>query len=129
MSEGKASTYQVSIAKQMSQDEQIQMIVTADTKGVLAERLADALSIMDARVVVMGKRVIDATQYVAEFPPEVRLAINACMGVLFGRPGAIQELQVARDAIAQAKKAAAVVAEQVEKPLGDTEPAAAEVSQ
>lgn len=129
MSEGKAPTYQVSIGKQMSQDEQIQMVVTADTKGVLAERLADALSILDARLYVMGKRVIDATQYVAEFQPEVRQAINACMGVLFGRPGAIQELQVARDAIKQAQKVASVVAEQSEAPLGDLEVKGAEVSQ
>jgi len=105
MAEGKtAPTFQVQILKQMSQDEQVTMAVHADTKGVLADRLKDAFEVLDGRLVVMGQRVIDATQHVNGFPMEVRQAINACMGILFGRPGAIQELQVAKDAIEQSKR-------------------------
>lgn len=85
------------VSKQTSQDESLQMEVTGKDSADLARKLAQGLEILDARLVQQGQRVIDATAWAQQFPPEVRMAINATMGVLFGRPGAIQEVQVAAD--------------------------------
>ena len=92
------------ITKQMSQDEQLQCEVNAETAEQMRVNLDDALGLLDARLVLQGQRVIDATTAVQKLPVEVRQAINAVMGILFGRPGSIQELQVAQEAIEKAKQ-------------------------
>ena len=91
--------YKIVISKAMSQDEQIQCEFYADSKFGLEDRLATACDVLDARLLQQGKRVIDATTWIQVFPPAVRQAINATMGILFGRPGAIQEVQVAAEAL------------------------------
>lgn len=92
------------ITKQMSQDEQLQCEVNAETAEQMRVNLDDALALLDARLVLQGQRVIDATTAVQKLPVEVRQAINAVMGILFGRPGSVQELQVAQEAIEKVKQ-------------------------
>lgn len=98
--------YKVVVTKAVSQDEQLQMEVYADTPLGLHGRLAEGLEILDARLAEQGQRVIDATTFVQQFPPEVRMAVNAIIGTLYGRPGAIQEVQTAAAAIDQMVKVA-----------------------
>lgn len=93
--------YKIVVTKAVSQDEQLQMEVHADTPAGLRDRLAGGLEILDARLAEQGQRVIDATTFVQKFPPEVRMAVNAIIGTLYGRPGAIQEVQSAAAAIDQ----------------------------
>jgi hypothetical protein len=107
--------YKVVVTKAVSQDEQLQMEVYGDTPVGLQDRLAAGLKILDARLAEQGQRVIDATTFVQKFPPEVRMAVNAIIGTLYGRPGAIQEVQTAAAAIDQMVKS--------------VEPAGAEVTQ
>lgn len=91
--------YKVVITKSMSQDEQLQCEVCADTKEGLRLRLTDALEILDARLVQQGERVIAAMTNVKRLPVAAQQAVNACMGILFGRPGAQQEFAVAEEAL------------------------------
>lgn len=93
--------YKIVVTKAVSQDEQLQMEVHADTPAGLQDRLAKGLEILDARLAVQSQRVIDATTFVQAFPPSVRMAVNAVIGTLYGRPGAIQEVQTAAAAIDQ----------------------------
>lgn len=94
--------YKVVITKVMSQDEQLQCEVLADTKEGLRLRLTDALEILDARMVQQGMRVVAAMKDVQTLPPAVQQVINATFGVLFGRPGARQELATANEFLAKA---------------------------
>lgn len=96
--------YKVVITKAMSQDEQLQCEVLADTKEGLRLRLTDALEILDARLVQQGERVISAMTNVKRLPPAAQQAINAVMGILFGRPGAPQEFAVAEEALRREEK-------------------------
>jgi hypothetical protein len=98
--------YKVLITKAMSQDEQLQCEVLADTKEGLRLRLADALEILDARLVTQGMRVVEATQWLKRYPPAIQQAVNATLGILYGRPGAPQEAMVAAEAIARMDEAA-----------------------
>jgi hypothetical protein len=91
--------YKIVVTKAVSQDEQLQMEVYADTPAGIEDRLAAGLKILDARLIEQGRRVIDATTFVQQFPPEVRMAVNAIIGTLYGRPGAIQEVQTAAAAV------------------------------
>lgn len=91
--------YKIVVTKAVSQDEQLQMEVHADTPTGLADRLKSGLELLDARLAEQSKRVIDATTFVQEFPPEVKMAVNAVIGTLYGRPGAMQEVQIAADGI------------------------------
>lgn len=100
-------SYKIVVTKAMSQDEQLQAEVTADTKGALEMNLAAVLAILDARLVVQGERVIAAMTNVKRLPVAAQQAVNACMGILFGRPGAQQEFAVAEEALAREAKAAA----------------------
>lgn len=85
------------ITKQMSQDEQVQ--ATFDAKDVYqAQKLmAEATTLLDARLLQQSMRVVDAMKETEGLPPAVRQCINATMGVLFGRPGAMQEMAVAKE--------------------------------
>lgn len=96
--------YKIVVTKAVSQDEQLQMELYADTPAGLAERLAAGLKILDARLAEQGQRVIEATTFVQKFPPEVKMAVNAIIGTLYGRPGAIQEVQTAAAAVEQMVK-------------------------
>jgi hypothetical protein len=91
--------FKIVISKAMSQDEQIQCEFFADSKFGLEDRLHAACDVLDARLLQQGKRVVEATTWIQVLPPAVRQAINATMGILYGRPGAIQELQVAKEAL------------------------------
>jgi hypothetical protein len=91
--------YKIVVTKSVSQDEQLQMELCADTATGLEIRLAQGLAILDQRLAEQGKRVIDATTWVQQFPPEVKMAVNAIIGTLYGRPGAIQEVQTAAEAV------------------------------
>lgn len=95
------------ITKQMSQDEQVQ--ATFDAKDVEAARRlsTEAYELLDARLLQQSMRVVDAMKETEGLPPAVRQCINATMGVLFGRPGAMQEMAVAKEyLVAEAKEAA-----------------------
>lgn len=96
--------YKIVVTKAVSQDEQLQMEVHADTPAGLQDRLAAGLAILDARLTEQGRRVIDATTFIQAFPPSVKMAVNAVIGTLYGRPGAIQEVQAAAAAIDQMVK-------------------------
>lgn len=100
--------YKIVVTKAMSQDEQLQAEVTADTKGVLKQNLDAVLEILDSRLVVQGERVIAAMTSVKRLPIAAQQAVNACMGILFGRPGAQQEFQVAEEALKREADLAAV---------------------
>jgi hypothetical protein len=93
--------YKIVVTKAVSQDEQLQMEIHADTPTGLKDRMAAGLAILDERLNEQGRRVVEATTYVQKFPPEVRMAVNSIIGTLYGRPGAIQEVQTAADAIAR----------------------------
>lgn len=95
--------YKIVVTKAVSQDEQLQMELHADTPFGLEERLNAGLKILDRRLAEQGMRVVEATTWVQKFPPEVRMAVNAVIGTLYGRPGAIQEVQVAAEAIRNMK--------------------------
>ena len=103
--------YKVIVTKAVSQDEQLQMEVHADTPAGLRDRLAAGFAILDARLIEQGQRVIEATTFVRKFPPEVQMAVNAVIGTLYGRPGAIQEVQAAAAAVEQMVKEPSVAAE------------------
>ncbi len=94
--------YKVVITKSISQDEQLQCEVSADSKEGLRLRLTDALEILDARLVQAGMRVIAAMRDVEKLHPAVQQTINATLGILFGRPGAKQELATAQEFLANA---------------------------
>ena len=50
-----------------------------------------------ARNLVVCTRVVDAMKASEGLPPAVRQTINATMGILYGRPGAMQEMAVAKE--------------------------------
>lgn len=93
--------YKVVVTKAVSQDEQLQMELEADTAAGLKDRLAQGLEILDARLATQGMRVVEATQWLKQYPPAVQQAVNATIGILYGRPGAPQEAMVAAEAIAK----------------------------
>ena len=93
--------YKVVVTKAVSQDEQLQMEVHADTPAGLKDRLAQGLEILDARLITQGMRVVEATQWLKKYPPAVQQAVNATIGILYGRPGAPQEAMVAAEALSK----------------------------
>lgn len=97
--------YKVVVTKAVSQDEQLQMEVCADTTAGLEDRLAAGLKILDARLMEQGRRVVEATQWLKQYPVAVQQAVNATIGILYGRPGAPQEAMVAAEAIAKMDEA------------------------
>jgi hypothetical protein len=103
--------YKVVVTKAVSQDEQLQMEVCADTPAGLKDRLASGLEILDARLMEQGRRVVEATQWLKQYPVAVQQAVNATIGILYGRPGAPQEAMVAAEAIAKMEEAKPKAAE------------------
>lgn len=91
------------ITKQVSQDESLQAEVFGETEKVLAENFSRMCMLLDARLEHMGQRVVEAHGWVQKLPPEVVQAVNAVMGILYGRPGAVAEMQVAQEAIERGK--------------------------
>lgn len=94
------------ISKQTSQDETLQCELTINNEGsqeVIETVLRRAFNVMDARLVEQGERVIAAEKHCAELDVSVRAAVNGVLGILFGRPGALQQMQLAKEAFQQAK--------------------------
>jgi hypothetical protein len=87
------------ITKQVSQDESLQAEVFGETDKALAENFSKMCMLLDSRLEHMGQRVVEAHGWVQKLPPAVIQAVNAVMGILYGRPGAIDELKVAKEAI------------------------------
>lgn len=85
------------VTKAVSQDEQLQMTVEGKDAQDIRPKLHAALELLDARLLQQSMRVVDALKETEGLPPVVRQCINATMGVLFGRPGALQELAVAKE--------------------------------
>lgn len=103
--------YKIVVTKAVSQDEQLQMELCADTAAGLKDRLTQGLALLDERLAEQGKRVVEATQWLRNYPPAVQQAVNATIGILYGRPGAPQEAMVAAEAIAKMGEAKPEVAQ------------------
>lgn len=88
------------VSKAVSQDEQLQVTVEGRDAEDIAPKLNAALALLDARLMQQGLRVVDAMKESEGLPPAVRQCINATMGVLYGRPGAMQEMAVAKEHLA-----------------------------
>ena len=91
------------VTKAVSNDEQLQATVEGRDVADIGPKLLETLELLDARNALVCGRVVDAMKMTEGLPPAVRQAINATMGVLYGRPGAMQEMAVAQEALAAAK--------------------------
>lgn len=88
------------VTKAVSNDEQLQATVEGRDAEDIAPKLAEVLALLDARNLLVCNRVVDAMKQSEELPPAVRQLIGATMGILYGRPGAMQEMAIAREHLA-----------------------------
>jgi len=87
------------IQKQLSEGETIVIEVEAKNPEELAVRLALTWPVLEQRPRELSDRVRDAHAVVRSFPAEIQQAIHATLGLLFGKQGSHEQLNMAKEVI------------------------------
>lgn len=87
------------ISKQLSEGEVLVLEMEAKNPEEMAQRLAATWHVVEQRPRILIERIKDAHAIVTTFPAAVQQAVHACLGLLHGKPGMEQQLQMAKEVI------------------------------
>lgn len=81
-----------SITKQLSEGEMIVIEVDAKNPEELGARLTLTWPVLEKRLLDLNDRVQTIHPLVKDLPPEIKQAIHAGLGILFGKTGSVEQM-------------------------------------